>query len=102
KVNGEVLLRKGSIVVKEIVVEKLNTVANHQLLYQLSSRSGGKLFYPNELKKLQDDILKNQLIKPVTYSTNLTTSIIDLKWIFFIILFILGLEWFLRKRFATI
>ncbi|MBA3665701.1 MAG: hypothetical protein H0W61_16070 [Bacteroidetes bacterium] len=102
KVNNELIVKKGSLHVKEVVAEKLNTVANHQLLFQLSARSGGKLFYPKDLQKLQDDILKNQFIKPITYSTNLTTSIIDLKWLFFVILIILSVEWFLRKRFSTI
>jgi hypothetical protein len=102
KVNNELYVKKGSILVKEVVAEKLNTVANHKLLFQLSSRSGGKLVYPSDLNKLRDDILKNQLIKPITYSTNLTTSIIDLKWLFFLILFLLSAEWFLRKRYSTI
>lgn len=102
KVNNELYVKKGSILVKEVVAEKLNTVANHQLLYQLSSRSGGKMVYPAEINKLQDEILKNQLIKPITYSTNLTTSIIDLKWLFFVILILFSAEWFLRKTYSTI
>lgn len=102
KIENEVFVKKGSILVKEVIAEKINTVANHQLLYQLSSHTGGKLFYPGELKKLQEEILKNQLIKPITYSTNLTTSIIDLKWLLLLIVILLSVEWFMRKRYSTI
>lgn len=102
KINNELFVKQGSILVKEVIAERLNTVADHQLLYQLAFRTGGKLFYPAELKKLQDEISNNQLIKPITYSTNLTTSLLDLKWLFFLILILLSAEWFLRKRFAAI
>jgi len=102
KVNNEFYSKQGTIIVKEIVAEKINTVANHQLLNQLSSKTGGKLFYPDQLEKLKDEILKNQLIKPITYSSNETTLIIDLKWLFYIILLLLSVEWFFRKRYAVI
>jgi hypothetical protein len=102
KIGEELFVKKGSILVKEIVAERLNTVANHQVMYQLAYRTGGKLFYQNELKKLAEEISKNQLIKPITYSSNTTTSLIDLRWLFFVILILLGAEWFLRKRYASI
>ncbi|MBI2721199.1 MAG: hypothetical protein HYX39_03380 [Bacteroidetes bacterium] len=102
KIGSELYVKNGSILVKEIMAEKINTIANHQLLFQLSYRTGGKLFYPKQLNKLSEEIAKNQLIKPITYSTNLTTSILDLKWILFGILILLSLEWFLRKRYLTI
>jgi hypothetical protein len=102
KTANELFVKKGSILVKEVIAERLNTVANHQMLYQLSYRTGGKLFYASELKKLADEISKNQLIKPITYSSNSTTSLIDLKWLFYLILALLSLEWFFRKRYSSI
>jgi len=58
KVNNELFVKKGSILVREVISEKINTVANHQLLFQLSNRTNGKLFYPKDLNKLQDELLK--------------------------------------------
>jgi hypothetical protein len=81
KVNNELIIKRGIIVVKEIIAEKINTVANHQLLFQLANKTGGKLIYPNQLDKLQSEILDNQLIKPITYSQTSTNPLIDLKWI---------------------
>lgn len=102
KTNGELFTKQGLVVVKEIVAEKINTVANHQLLFQLSKRSGGKLFYPAQLERLEEDILKNQLIKPITYSSTQTNPIIELKWILYLLLFLLSTEWFFRKRYSSI
>ncbi len=102
KINGEMLSKQGTIMVKEIVSEKINTVANHQLLYQLSNKTGGKLFYADQLNQLRETILKNQLIKPITYSTNQTKLIIELKWLFYIILFLLSAEWYFRKQYLSI
>ncbi len=102
KINNELFLKQGLIIVKEIIAEKINTVANHQLLFQVSNKTGGKMFYPNQIEKLQEFILKNRLIKPITYSTNQTKLIINMKWLFYIILLILSAEWFFRKRYSVI
>lgn len=102
KHNNELFVKQGVFAVKEVVSEKINTVANHQLLFQLSNRSSGKLFYPDELQKLEDELLKSERIKPITYSQVSTSSLIDLKGLFWIILGLLATEWFFRKRFLSI
>jgi len=102
KVNGQLFVKQGSILVREIVSEKINSVANHQVLNVMAKRTGGKLFYPNDLEKLEIEILKNEQIKPITYSQNNTTLLIDLKWLFWLILIFLATEWYFRKRYASI
>jgi hypothetical protein len=102
KNNNELFVKQGVFAVKEVVSEKINTVANHQLLFQLSSRTGGEFYYPSALQKLQEDLLKNERIKPITYSQISTSSLIDLQWLFWIILGLLCAEWFFRKRVLSI
>ncbi|MBA2611775.1 MAG: VWA domain-containing protein [Bacteroidetes bacterium] len=102
KVNNELFVKQGSLLVKEIVSEKINTVANHQVLNAMAKRTGGKLFYKDQLELLEKEILKNEQIKPITYSQNNTTLLIDLKWLFWIILIFLSVEWYFRKRYASI
>ena len=102
KVNNQVFSQSGTITVKAIVAEKINTVANHTLLFQLAQNTGGKLFTKDELDKLEKELLNSELIKPVTYTQKQLNDLIDLKWIFFLILGLLSLEWFLRKRSGTI
>ena len=97
KYGDKLYTKSGIVIIKEIVSEKINTVANHQLLYQLSKQSGGKLFYQNQFNQLQKDILSNETIKSITYSHKQLTDLVNLKWLFFIILAFLSIEWFLRK-----
>ncbi|HOZ87388.1 MAG TPA: hypothetical protein PL029_06505, partial [Bacteroidia bacterium] len=56
KTNGDTYLKQGIIVVKEVVAEKINTVANHVLLYQMANRTNGKVYYPAQLKTLEEDL----------------------------------------------
>ena len=102
KINSEVYKKQGSFVVKEVMAEKINTVANHQLLFQLSKKTKGRLYYPNQLKQLEEELLKNESIKPITYSKKSTTSLIEFIWLFWIILGLLSVEWFFRKRYLSI
>ena len=102
KNNTERFVKKGVFTVKEVVSEKINTVANHSLLNQISKRSNGKLYYPKELDALQTEILKSETIKPITYSQTTTSSLIEMKWLFWLILILLGSEWFFRKRYLSI
>ena len=39
-------------------------------------------------------------IKPVLHESETTTAFINLKWPFFLILLLLGAEWFIRKYFG--
>ena len=102
KHNNELFVKQGIFVVKEVIAEKINTVADHRLLYQLASHSGGKLFYPTGLEALQNEILESERIKPITYSQTSTSLLIDLKWLFWMLLVLFTIEWFFRKRFLSI
>jgi hypothetical protein len=96
--NGSTLIKQGLLTVKPILAEQINTVANHKVLFDLSQKSGGKLVSLQQTQELEKLILSNELIKPITYSSKQTTDIIHFKWLFFMLLFLLAAEWFLRKR----
>jgi hypothetical protein len=98
KVGDKVYKKTGNIIIKEIISEKINTLANHALLYQLSKESGGKLVYKNELNQLQQSILKNDSIKSISYLQKQITDLINLKWLFALILALLATEWYIRKQ----
>ncbi len=89
---------KGSFTVKELMAEKMNTVANHQMLYQLANKSGGKMLYANQMNQLKGLIANSDQIKPIIYTEKKLNDFIDIKWFFFLLLAFLSTEWFLRKR----
>lgn len=96
RLDGTVQQDKGEFIVEELQLEALNAVADHNLLYQLGANSGSSLYFPGTLAQLQTDILKADH-KPVIYSEEELTDVIDLKWLFFVLLAFVSIEWFIRK-----
>jgi len=87
----------GLFTVSSLNIEAINTVANHQLLFQLASNSGGLMAYPDQLNAITDDINSRQDIRPVLYTQYQYEDIINLRWLFFVLLIFLSVEWFIRK-----
>ncbi|RLD59456.1 MAG: hypothetical protein DRJ05_06375 [Bacteroidetes bacterium] len=100
KVNmgDKILTDNGIFTVSELNIEKTNTVANHNLLFNLSEKKDGEMFYPGQLKNLQEKIELREDIKTVTYSQKRYTEILNLPWLLILILALLSTEWFMRKR----
>jgi hypothetical protein len=99
--KGEILKAGGQFTVQAIQLELFETSADHRLLNLLSSKNGGELVYPDNMDKLAELINAKGFAKPVLYDTVKTQSLIHLKWIFFLLLFLLSLEWFLRRYFGA-
>nr|WP_304608527.1 VWA domain-containing protein [Pontibacter anaerobius] len=87
---------EGEFVVEELQLEALNAVADHNLLYQLASNSGSRLYYPQQLQQLEQDILQADY-KNVIYSKDELKDLVDMKWLFFLLLGLVIVEWFVRK-----
>jgi hypothetical protein len=98
KVGQKVYQQHGEFSITALQVELTNTVADHQLLYSLSKKHSGEMVYPAALGSLADKLNAREDIKSVSYSEKKLTDVINLKWIFFLILILLSFEWFMRKR----
>ncbi|MFD1631652.1 hypothetical protein [Pseudopedobacter beijingensis] len=89
---------KGYFVIEKVNVEYENLTADHQFLYRLASMSGGEMVSPNQLDKLYELIEENEHITSVVHNDRTFEELINMKWIFAVLLLLLSLEWFLRKR----
>ncbi|NET34079.1 MAG: hypothetical protein F6K19_18995 [Cyanothece sp. SIO1E1] len=98
--NGENLSFSGQFSVEPIQLEVYETAADHGLLRLLSEKFGGQMVYPAQLSSV-NDLLEQQNIKPIIYETSKTRSVINLKWIFFLLLGLLSAEWVLRRYFGA-
>lgn len=96
RINGSLQQDKGEFIVEELQLEALHAVADHNLLYQLASNTGSDLYFPTTLQQLEQDILKANH-KPVIDSSEDVRDIVDLKWLFFVLLLLITVEWFVRK-----
>jgi len=98
KLGDKPFTAKGQLTVKPLNLETRQSAADHRLLHDLAKQSGGQMLYPSQINNLADLIRKNENIKTVVYEDKHYSDLIDLKWIFVLILALLSLEWFIRKR----
>ncbi len=98
KVGEKVYSQNGRFSVSPLLVEVANSTADHQVLYNLSKKHNGDLFLPTQLEKLAQILNAREDIKPVIYNTKKLVDIINLWWIFGLLIILLSLEWLVRKR----
>lgn len=96
KAGGELLEFKGNFIVKSLQLELANLVARHDLLNQLSRKSGGKLYYPGQIDELSRALISKDE-KSIVFSSERYMNILNFKWLFFLILGLVSIEWFLRR-----
>lgn len=88
----------GVFYINAMVAEYQQTVANHQLLNTMAVQTGGKMYMPQDLLKLVDAIKSNDQIKTLSYEDRKYEELINFKWLFVLIMALLTMEWFFRKR----
>jgi len=101
RVGNKVYKESGELSVSPILIESVSTIADHKLLTSLASAHDGEMVLPADLKSIAEQIRNRTDVASISYSTLLLREMINLKWIFYIILAFISLEWFLRKRNGT-
>lgn len=99
--NGKTYSEKGEFSVSALNIEMVNSIANHQLLLDLSNTTKGKMYYPGQWDEMANHILNSEDIVSISRVTKETQPIIEYRIIFFLLILLLGSEWFLRKRWGT-
>ena len=89
---------RGLFYVNALNAEYQQTLANHQLLNSMSAQTNGKMYMPQDLLNIVKDIAGNEQIKTLSYEDRKYEELINFKWLFALILTLLTLEWFFRKR----
>lgn len=98
RIGDKIFTDKGEFTVTPLTIEFVNTVANHNLLYNLAIKSGGQMVYPDHINKLTDAILNSDSIKKITYSTRSYSEILNFPALLVLLIALLTTEWFMRKR----
>lgn len=96
-IGNETFNETGSFTVIPVNIENTVTRANHKMLYQLATQSGGRFYLPNEAENLISELTAKNKLKASTYFQEMINELLNLRWLFFILLSLLSVEWFLRK-----
>ena len=87
----------GRFKITEYQIEEQFTNANVNKLKQLATKTGGKLFYKNQIDDLKNELLENKSFYTVQKSSVKQQNLIDWKWILFFVISLITAEWFIRK-----
>ncbi|MEZ4992447.1 MAG: hypothetical protein R2824_18630 [Saprospiraceae bacterium] len=98
--SGEQLQFSGQFTVQPIQLELFESTADHRLLRLISDEYGGEVVTPDAITGIAEKIAAKETVAPVIYQSVTTRSVINLKWIFFVLLILLSAEWFLRRYFG--
>jgi hypothetical protein len=101
KLGSKTFFDKGEFVVKSITIESRKLKANHNLLYKISSSTGGKMIYPEQMNNIPELLKHNETMKTKVIYYYKTEGLNNIIYIMLLILFLLTLEWFLRKYFGS-
>jgi hypothetical protein len=95
--NNHLYTEEGSILIEPVSLEGLKTSADHKMLNQISKASGGEMFTLEDMQNIPLKLESYNLSKP-RISTSMSQSVLlNLKWIFFLLLGLISIEWFFRK-----
>jgi hypothetical protein len=95
-INGQTETTAGSFTVKDLQIETTKLTADHNILKNIALLNEGKFYEKNQLDQLKEDVLSQELVNKI-YSSEKYLAIINMKWGFFILIFFVSAEWFLRK-----
>lgn len=98
--NGKAEEVKGEFVVIASKAELQNLTADFELLKKLSENTGGTFYAASQINSLTMKLQQTQA-KSIIHTEELYDSVINLKIIFWLLILLLGAEWFLRKYFGA-
>lgn len=96
--NGSSYVQRGAFTVRALEWEQRDLQADHALLQQWAEESGGVMVSPSDIMALEELIRSDASVKPVLYEQSVLEELIEQRVLFFILLALIALEWFLRKR----
>jgi hypothetical protein len=88
---------KGNFSIVKNEVELQNNQADFGLLFQLAQQTGGQFSAIDNYGTLLDAIGNNKQITVQQHQQTFLTEWINLKTLFFLLIVLLGIEWFFRK-----
>ncbi len=95
-VLGKTEQATGEFVIRDLQIENANLTADFDELRQLSKKTGGTFYKQNQFEALKQSILNHQVPDKIEATEDLK-EMINLRWIFFLILTLLTAEWVIRK-----
>ena len=95
--NGKDYRVSGSFLVEQSNLEALRLVADHSLLATLAEATGGAMVPAREVDRLEQLLKQRDDMKTVIYSETRYSDMLNIPWLFVLLVVLLGTEWIVRK-----
>ncbi len=89
---------QGEFSVSPLNIEAMNTIADHNLLFRLAGRHDGKMIYPAQMDEFPQMLEARDDIRTIVFTEKRFNELMNLFWVFLLIMALLSTEWFIRKR----
>ncbi len=90
---------RGEFAVVARKAELQNLTADFGLLRKLAANTGGKFYTSAQASTLQTDLISREA-KQIIHTEETYNSIINLRWVFVLLLLLVSVEWFTRRYFG--
>jgi len=102
EVLGQNIKKYGKFKISDYQIEEQFTSANKNKLQNLAYKTGGKLYYKNQIESLIQHLIEDKTYFTTQKSIEKENNLIDWKWILFLVVVLFTSEWFIRKYFGKI
>ena len=102
EVLGQNIKKYGKFKISDYQIEEQFTSANKNKLKKLASKTGGRLYYKNQIESLIQHLIEDKTYFTTQKSIEKEQNLIDWKWILFLVVVLFTAEWFIRKYFGKI
>lgn len=96
-VDGQNISKKGKFVVNDFFVEKQFTRANSDKLDLLAKKTKGELYFEDNYNLLVDRLVNDKKFEIQNRSIEIISNPINFRWIMILLIFLLSIEWLIRK-----
>ena len=96
-VNGTDFTKNGRFSIEDFNLEQLFVSSDYKKLTQLAETSSGRLYFPDQIENLIEDLSSDSRYLPTQKSVENVVSLIDFRIILGIIILAFTAEWFIRK-----
>lgn len=94
----EDMTAKGEFTVNSLLAERVNLVADHQLLAAISERTGGVQVGLDGISEIASAIGTKEEVVSRSISRSSLNDLVEIRWLFYLLLGLFTLEWALRRR----
>lgn len=98
--NGKTETVRGEFAVVERQAELQNLTADFDLLRKLSENTGGNFYAASQVANMQSELQRTEATT-VIHTEETYDSMINLKWVFWLLLILVTAEWTLRKFYGS-